>query len=408
MRFEIVFILLKFLGYAWAADRFCKSCLEITKKKEILFTLLLWGGWSATDAVRVFLAAPSAVQDIQRRIWNIPPVAQTALTVMRNVPPVVQTALPVMRSVPPVVQIILPVALVFGLFQGIWEKKILVVVMLHAVIILAGNFSSSAASCLLLVWLHLIKKIPEPFLGEIVEAGVACFAAAVVILLFYGMSGRPAVIFEGKERRWYAAMAVPLSALTAVVLLVNWGVEHGVLVRASEEMGLYYDQIFSHLYIMILCALSIFGAVSFVAGMNRIYLEQQKSGQYQAQIAFYQMLDEQYEQAERLRHDMKNHLIALGGLLEEREFQKMYAYLEKMKESGSLESGQEVTGNRAVDALLYNKRKKAEEEGIAWICDVRMPPICGIDEFDLCVLFGNILDNAIEACEKMEDRKSVV
>lgn len=196
-------------------------------------------------------------------------------------------------------------------------------------------------------------------------------------------------------------LAVPLLVLTLVMLLVNWGAGNGILVRGAEKMGLYYDQIFSHLYIIILSALSMFAACSYVIGMNRLYLEQQKSGQYHAQVAAYKMLEEQYEQAERLRHDMKNHLIALSGLLEDREWEKMRAYLQKMGNSGSLETDGDATGNKVVDALLYRKRKIAEEKHILWKCDVQMSGLGGIDEFDLCVLFGNILDNAVEACERL-------
>ena len=63
-----------------------------------------------------------------------------------------------------------------------------------------------------------------------------------------------------------------------------------------------------------------------------------------------------------------------------------------------LDIGGDLTGNKAVDALLYQKRKQAEEEDIKWECDMQMPKECCINEFDLCVLIGNILDNALEAC----------
>lgn len=54
-----------------------------------------------------------------------------------------------------------------------------------------------------------------------------------------------------------------------------------------------------------------------------------------------------------------------------------------------------------MDALLCQKRKMAEDKKIEWECDVRIPKQCCINEFDLCVLFGNILDNALEACERL-------
>lgn len=115
------------------------------------------------------------------------------------------------------------------------------------------------------------------------------------------------------------------------------------------------------------------------------------------------MLEEQYEQMERLRHDMKNHIISMQSLLEYQEWEKLKRYLNQMLEKGELGTGEEATGNKVVDALLYRKQKHAERAGIVWECDVHIPAACSIDDFDLCVLLGNILDNAVEACERLED-----
>ena len=57
-----------------------------------------------------------------------------------------------------------------------------------------------------------------------------------------------------------------------------------------------------------------------------------------------------------------------------------------------------------MDAILYQKQRQAEWENIKWECDVRMPKECCINEFDLCVLFGNILD--IIHCNNCKQRNS--
>ncbi len=137
-------------------------------------------------------------------------------------------------------------------------------------------------------------------------------------------------------------------------------------------------------------------------GMDRIYLEQKKAAQYQSQAAVYQMIEQQYSQAERLRHDLKNHVLALRGLWEERAWDKLGDYLKRMEDSAQFGANEEATGNRAVDALLFQKRKMAEDRQIVWECDVQIPKRCRISEFDLCVLFGNILDNAVEACMRLQ------
>ena len=52
-----------------------------------------------------------------------------------------------------------------------------------------------------------------------------------------------------------------------------------------------------------------------------------------------------------------------------------------------LDTGGDLTGNKTVDALLYQKRKQAEEEKIKWECDVQMPKDCCINELDKPVSF---------------------
>lgn len=205
---------------------------------------------------------------------------------------------------------------------------------------------------------------------------------------------------EEKRKKWYAILALPLVMIITVFNVANWGASHGIMVRSGGSMGIYYDQIFSNAGFLVLALLSMAAAGFYVFGMNRIYFEQEKVSRYHSQVAIYKMLTEQYRQSERLRHDMKNHVIALSALFRNKEWEKMGDYLKNM-EGSSLEDGGDMTGSKAVDALLYQKRKLANEKNIKWECDMQMPKECSVSEFDLCVLFGNILDNALEACGRM-------
>lgn len=267
---------------------------------------------------------------------------------------------------------------------------------------LADIFADSLFSCLLLVWKHTVGHIDVPFFTEeeSVLSGQISFAIAIVSV--YVMRKRIGTVFRGKPWRWYAVLTLPLLVVEAVFFMANWGASHGVLFRSGGNMGLYYDQIFSYVGWGILSALSMFGAGVYVFGMDRIYLEQKKAAQYQSQAAVYQMMEQQYSQAERLRHDLKNHVLALRGLWEERAWDKLGDYLKRMEDSAQFGANEEATGNRAVDALLFQKRKMAEDRQIVWECDVQIPKRCRISEFDLCVLFGNILDNAVEACMRLQ------
>lgn len=204
-------------------------------------------------------------------------------------------------------------------------------------------------------------------------------------------------------------MSVLLGCIIAVVDIVNWGTSTGIMVVSNvgktAYRKVYYNQIFSHIFICLFTTLAACIAVGFVFFMNKIYIEQRQKEQYNAQVAFYKMLNEQYQQMERLRHDMKNHILALHGLWKKQKFDQAGNYLEKMIKNGNIEECEEVTGNPAIDALLYHKKKEAKEFSIPLVSDVQFPKRCTIDEFDLCVLFGNLLDNAIKACVEITDEK---
>ena len=65
-----------------------------------------------------------------------------------------------------------------------------------------------------------------------------------------------------------------------------------------------------------------------------------------------------------------------------------------------------VSGNSALDYIVCAKKAKAEELGIALHYDIA-PCDIHIAETDICILLGNILDNAIEACEQLSVKKII-
>jgi len=361
---SVSMVILCYSGYIYGVDKFCKEYLEISRINEKIFVLLLFGSRVFINIVNRYCVIPDIFFILLNRLFFI--------------------------------------GLILMLFQRNTEKKILVASILITVTTLIENFFVSFFSCLALFFLHTVKSIAAPFLTEQGTSLIVCISLVIVILVIHWMGKGLMSVFYYKTKKWYVILAVPLLAVTAVIDMANWGASKGILIRSGGNMGLYYDQILSHAEFCVLTVLSMFAAGFYVFGMDQIYLEQKKSSQYSLQIAAYKMLEEQYDRAERLRHDLKNHIIALLGLLENKEWEKMENYLKNMEGSAAFGIREEITGNRVVDVLLYQKRNIAEEKNIVWECDVQIPGICHINEFDLCVLFGNILDNAVEACARLQ------
>ncbi len=103
-----------------------------------------------------------------------------------------------------------------------------------------------------------------------------------------------------------------------------------------------------------------------------------------------------YERTKSFRHDIQNHLSVLDGLLRSGRLEEGRAYLDKLETVSEALSFPYQTGNPVVDILLGEKLGLAKE--IAAEVSLVLPTPCGIDDFDLCVLFANALDNAIAAC----------
>jgi len=101
-------------------------------------------------------------------------------------------------------------------------------------------------------------------------------------------------------------------------------------------------------------------------------------------------------------HDMKNHYIALAGYFDSGDLEGGKNYIDKI--NGEITKKDVIdTGNIALDAIISTKKALAEEKGIIFESTVQIPEHLPIDAADICIVFGNSLDNAIEACEKIKN-----
>lgn len=125
----------------------------------------------------------------------------------------------------------------------------------------------------------------------------------------------------------------------------------------------------------------------------------------QAQKNYIAEAQRRYEQTKAFRHDIANHLSVLNGLLNNGELNESKAYLNKLKTVSTSLSLPYQTGNPVVDILLSEKLGLAKE--ITAEVSLLLPRPCGMDDFDLCVIFANALDNAINACQSAKGTKLI-
>lgn len=107
----------------------------------------------------------------------------------------------------------------------------------------------------------------------------------------------------------------------------------------------------------------------------------------------------------KFKHDIFNKLGGLKGYLLANDVENGLTYLDTLTDQLQMMTPAFNTGNIALDATLSTKKALAESKGILFETELRVPKNLPIKPEDICVIFGNALDNAIEGCERVQDRK---
>lgn len=129
--------------------------------------------------------------------------------------------------------------------------------------------------------------------------------------------------------------------------------------------------------------------------------EQQYEQQLKSQSKHLDDILVMQNQIKSFRHDIKNHWVALSGYFSNGDYEGGKKYIEQI--SGTFSEGETIdTGNIALDAIISTKKALADEKGIRFDATVQIPEQIPVDAADICIIFGNSLDNAIEACEKIK------
>lgn len=101
------------------------------------------------------------------------------------------------------------------------------------------------------------------------------------------------------------------------------------------------------------------------------------------------------------RHDYHNHMQTLKAHMAMKHYDLASKYLDELEDDLNHIDILIKSGNINLDAILNSKLSLAKSKEIDVNCKASIPPKLYISDLDLCVLMGNLLDNALEACESM-------
>lgn len=219
-----------------------------------------------------------------------------------------------------------------------------------------------------------------------------CSAMSYLVLCLYLYGKR---LLALHTHRAYS-IAFSLAAVLAIFILSILSLQ---LVSGRQDAGEYLPIIFSFVFII--------GAV-FLTAYNQMIVSfemqiQQKQliTKYELELKYYDDIDASMKKLSSLRHDFKNHLIVLSGYAQKGELGKLQQYIDKIS-TACAETKIIQTPNSLISSILNAKASACDQKGISFDCTCNFGSV-SIPDFYLITIFGNILDNAITAAEKVKE-----
>ncbi len=164
----------------------------------------------------------------------------------------------------------------------------------------------------------------------------------------------------------------------------------------------------------------VFGAILGLANIALIYIINaiEKSTRRERELGLLRQrielqaksfvsLEESYRQQRRASHEFQRHINALCGLLDLGEYDAALDYAKKLRSDRSIKNAGISSKNPIIDVILNREYALAAEQGIEMQVRVNDLGSLSLEEDKLVVLLSNLLDNAIEACQRCEGQREI-
>ncbi len=133
-------------------------------------------------------------------------------------------------------------------------------------------------------------------------------------------------------------------------------------------------------------------------------------GLYQRELieTHYREADNMYRQIRGWRHDYRNHIQLMKVLAAHGDLEGIRRYLDELECDLNTVDTVVKTGNAMADAILNSKISLSKSRGIHTTVEAHIPVKLKISELDLCVIVGNLFDNAIEASMRLAEKDRLI
>ena len=219
-------------------------------------------------------------------------------------------------------------------------------------------------------------------------------AFGTIFPLLYSVYNKGVVIRCGKREVWIVLVASCLSyALLCFVII-------GIMI--GEMMYLRYALALVGILLGVLFPVFVYFTRFNEYYRSRTAIQEQH---IQAELEHFQQYRKMQEETARFRHDIRNNLLCANNMLQQGKTEDVAEYLKDLLQTVETLSNKYVTGDELLDSIVAVKAQIMEQQGIRFERDGVFAGGLPWKPMDICNVFANALDNAIEASRKVEPEK---
>ncbi len=240
-------------------------------------------------------------------------------------------------------------------------------------------------------FLILMISLPFDNISTLTNNLIYCLLYLLLIIFSVICSKRNFCIINGE---FFEKIPV---IIYVVILLAELAAFYMVMLTKNAD----YQKEISDALIVILAALVVVCIVFVVVMLVRLTEKQKHSEKaLEIQLQHNETIQSRNKDIRKFRHDYKNHMMSLELLLGDGRFDEAQEYVTKLNSLSEVNIKNFFTGNTLADAILSVKCSDAISKGVDITFEGSIPAY-GIENYDLSVILGNALDNAIRECEKI-------
>ena len=236
------------------------------------------------------------------------------------------------------------------------------------------------------------SKIMQPGFDRMVGKIMTCLLLFWIIILVIKILKKKVEVVPFKY--WILICLIPIISifiLRVTTWIIKSNIPSGNIIIIFILLGIFYINF------------AVFDLIESYSKQIKLKVMEEL---FERETENYKMLEITERELKTLKHDINNHICSIEAMLKQGEISTAKEHLHSLKTITDELGSVVYTGNLAIDAILNSKGVIAHEFGLSYSIRASLFTPITIEPVDICIIFGNAIDNAIEACNRIKGNKT--